>query len=224
MSMVKVKICGLRRVEDIIAVSRHKADFAGFVFAPSKRKVSPELARALRKSLKDPVRAVGVFVDMPVSEVAAIAEWCGMDVIQLHGNEDTRTVQTLRTMLPSRYEIWKAVHVRTTEDIMAAAALGVDRLVLDTYSPDAAGGTGATFNWKLIQNCNIPLPYFLAGGLEAQNVAEAIRLVHPYGVDVSTGVEIDDVKSEPRIEQFIRTVREMEEEGRHESESESEGE
>lgn len=205
--MVKVKLCGLRRVEDIISVNRLAADYAGFVFAPCKRKVTPELARALRKSLKSPTKAVGVFVDTPAPEVAAIAEWCGMDVVQLHGNEDAETVQTLRMLLPPGCEIWKAAHVRTADDIRKAAETGADRLLLDAYSPDAAGGTGATFNWEIIPQCDIPVPYFVAGGLSAENVADAVRVAQPYGVDVSSGVETDGFKDAGKMAQFVWAAR-----------------
>lgn len=206
--MVKVKICGLRRVEDVLAVNLFKPDYAGFVFAPSKRKVTPELARALRKSLKPPVQAVGVFVDLPVAETAAIAQWCGMDVVQLHGAEDAAYLQALRAMLPPTCEIWKAVRVRTAEDIQKAAATGADRLLLDAYVPDAAGGTGTCFNWDMIKECDIPLPYLVAGGLNVDNIKDAVHVAKPYGVDVSSGVETGGLKDPDKMEKFINTVRE----------------
>lgn len=205
--MVKVKICGLRRIEDVLEVNRLKPDYAGFVFAPSKRKVTPELARALRKSLKPPVQAVGVFVDLPAAETAAIAQWCGMDVVQLHGAEDAAYLRTLRAMLPPACEIWKAARVRTAEDIQKAAATGADRLLLDAYAPDAAGGTGTRFNWNIIQECDISLPYLVAGGLNVENIADAVRVAKPYGVDVSSGVETGGIKDPDKMEKFINAVR-----------------
>lgn len=206
--MVKVKICGLRRIEDVLAVNHFKPDYAGFVFAPSKRKVTPELARALRKSLKLPVQAVGVFVDLPAAETAAIAQWCGMDVVQLHGTEDAAYLKALRAMLPPTCEIWKAARVRTAEDIQKAAATGADRLLLDAYVPDAAGGTGTCFNWDMIKEWDIPLPYLVAGGLNVDNIADAVRVTQPYGVDVSSGVETGGLKDPDKMEKFINAVRE----------------
>lgn len=207
MYMIKVKLCGLRRVEDIIAVNHLRPDFAGFVFAPGKRKVTPELARALRKSLKPPVRAVGVFAGFSAAETAAIAEWSGMDIVQLHGEEDAEYIKTLRMMLPSGYEIWKAAHVRTSEDIQTAVATGADRLLLDAFSPDAIGGTGTSFNWDIIRECEIPVPFLVAGGLSADNVADAVRTAQPYGVDVSSGIETGGLKDAAKMAQFVWAAR-----------------
>lgn len=205
--MIKVKLCGLNRVEDIFTANRLQADYAGFVFASSKRQVSPMRARALRKSLAPTVTPVGVFVDMPVTETAAIAQWCGMAVVQLHGGENARFIRTLRTLLPPNFEIWKAARVRTTADIWEAAATGADRLVLDAFSSNAMGGTGGQFDWDILKGCEIPLPFFLAGGLNPLNVADAVRLVRPFGVDVSSGVETDGVKDPDKMAQFIWAAR-----------------
>ncbi len=201
--MVKVKLCGLKRVEDVFAVNRAQAEYAGFVFAKSRRQVTPMLARALRRSLNDSVTPVGVFVNSPVEETAAIAQWSGMKVVQLHGDEDASYVRTLRSLLPSDFEIWKAAHVRGTADIETAAATGPDKLLLDAFSPSVAGGTGEAFNWNVLKGCEMPLPFMLAGGLMPENVAEAVRRIRPYGVDVSSGVETDGVKDPEKMERFV---------------------
>lgn len=206
--MVKVKLCGLRRMEDIITVNALLPDYAGFIFAPGRRRVSPEEAAALCEALSPAVRAVGVFVDAPAAQAAETARLCGLAAVQLHGGEDAAYVRALRTALPPGCEVWKAARVRAADDVRTAEETGADKLLLDAYSPAAPGGTGERFDWDLLCGYDFQIPFLLAGGLHEGNVAEAIRALAPFGVDVSSGVETDGVKDAGKMARFIRAARE----------------
>ncbi len=205
--MTKVKICGLRRPEDIQIVNRLSPDYIGFVFAPSRRQVLPEQAKKLRASLHPSICAVGVFVNSAPEDVAEIAIQCQLAAVQLHGGEDAVMIKRLRTLLPSGCEIWKAAHVRTVADIQAVEVCGADKLLLDAFSAKAAGGTGHQFDWTLLNEYRPHLSFFLAGGLNPENASKAVRLVKPFGVDVSSGVEVDGFKDEQKVRRFIRAVK-----------------
>jgi len=202
--MTTVKICGLRRVEDALAAAEAGADMLGFVFAPSRRRIEPEAAREIIVAVKrrHQVLAVGVFVNASASEMNRIAELCDLDYLQLSGDEDAALVPALR-----RPAI-KALHVgpKTSAGSLARRAAETEAAVimLDTGSSSAYGGTGTTFDWTLVPA--IGRPVLLAGGLDPENVSEAIQLVKPWGVDVSSGVETDGEKDQAKIRAFLRAV------------------
>lgn len=200
MSRTRVKICGLRRPEDIDYVNEAMPDFAGFIFVPGRRRfVDPEQAAGLRAGLADGIRAVGVFADAAPAYVKQTAETAGLDVIQLHGNEDEEYIRHVRneTGLP----VIKAVKVETEADVARAVSSPADRILLD----NGRGGTGASFDWSLV--ADVPRDFILAGGLSPGNVANAIEAVHPWGVDVSSGVETDGYKDPEKIRRFMNTIR-----------------
>lgn len=199
----KVKICGLRRLEDVQAVNIAQPQYAGFVFAPSKRQITPELAQQLRQTLQPSIQAVGVFVNAVPQEVAKLCEQNIIQMVQLHGREDATYIQQLRALVD--VPIIKAVRVQTSNDILHAQQLDCDFLLLDTYIAGVAGGSGKQFDYQKIP----PLykPFFLAGGLSAMHVQQAIALVHPYAVDVSSGVETDGWKDTEKIQEFVQKVR-----------------
>lgn len=194
---MKVKLCGMRRPEDISYVNEFCPDYVGFVFAESKRRVNMEQARMLISALQPEIRSVGVFVNESQDRMLEIAEAVRLDVIQLHGDEDYRYIKELRskTSLP----VWKAVRVNTAFDIVKADALPVDALLLDSFTPGVYGGSGRTANWEIIKKAARRKPIFLAGGLREDNLQEAIRQVRPYGVDLSGGIETDGVKDREKI-------------------------
>ena len=202
--MTLVKICGLTRPEDIAAVNRHRPDYAGFVFAASRRRVSPDRAKALIERLDRAILPVGVFVDEPAEAVAAIARHCDLRAVQLHGGETNETIAALRLLLPPAVAVIKAVPVRDGASLAAAEQYDCD-LLLDAWAEGAAGGGGRTFDWALLQG--FPKPYLLAGGLDEDNVAEAVRQLQPLGVDVSSGVETNGAKDAEKIGRFIRSAR-----------------
>lgn len=205
--MVKVKICGLKRSEDIQVVNHLRPDFAGFVFAKSKRQVDEKTAETLRKELSNEIPAVGVFVNEDREKIRYLCEKGIIQIIQLHGDENAEYIAELKKMLPE-IPIIKAVRVRTAEEILAAEKQECDYLLLDTYVEDVYGGSGKVFDKKLIPV--LKKPYFLAGGLNAENVNENIEACNPFAVDVSSAVETDGIKDKTKIKEFLERVRENE--------------
>lgn len=203
MSRVKVKLCGLQRPEDIEAANEARPDCVGFVFAPgSRRAVTPETAKALREQLAPGIRPVGVFVNQPLELVARLLSQGIIDCAQLHGREDERYLTALREKTRGRPVI-QAFRVETAEDVARAVASRADRILLD----NGAGGTGERFDWSLLEG--IRRPFFLAGGLTPENVAEALNRLRPYGVDTSSGVETEGRKDREKMLRFVRAVREI---------------
>lgn len=204
--MVKVKICGIKNLQDVQAVNRHKPDFAGFVFYPlSKRYVSLIVARRLKAALNRHIKTVGVFVNAPVEEIAAAAEMGIIDLVQLHGDEGNAYIAALKKIC--KLPIIKAVRVQDENDIKRADYYNCDYLLFDTYSQSAYGGTGRQFNTQLLKGVKIHKPYFIAGGLNADNVRRAIKGLKPFAADVSGGVETDGGKDAAKIKAFIKQVK-----------------
>lgn len=203
-----IKICGLTREEDIHIVNKYKPDLAGFVFTESKRRINPSEALTLIKKLIPEVKPAGVFVDMNIDQLAETAEECLLTAVQLHGNEDSEYLDLLRKRLPAETIIIKAVRVRDKESLRGLSEIKSDLLLLDAYHDEAMGGTGEVFDWRLLDE--IKRPFLLAGGLNCNNIDQALARVHPYGVDVSSGVETAGIKDEDKIAEFIRKVRSKE--------------
>lgn len=198
--MTKIKLCGLSRPCDIDAVNRLKPDYIGFVFAKkSKRYVSPEKAAALKAALDPAIRAVGVFVNEPAENVAALLKDGTIDVTQLHGKEDEGYITALRAMTDQ--PIIKAFRIDTEADVAAANSSSADFVLLDSGN----GGTGTVFDWNLLQG--IRRPYFLAGGLNPDNAEAAVSALKPYAVDVSSGIETDGLKDETKMTAFTAAVK-----------------
>lgn len=204
--MVKVKICGIKNLQDVQAVNKHKPDFAGFVFYPlSKRYVSLIVARRLKAALNRHIKTVGVFVNAPVEEIAAAEEMGIIDLVQLHGDEGNAYIAELKKIC--RLPIIKAVRVQDENDIKRADYYNCDYLLFDTYSQSAYGGTGRQFNTQLLKGVKIHKPYFIAGGLNADNVRHALKGLKPFAADVSGGVETDGGKDAAKIKAFIKQVK-----------------
>ncbi len=200
--MVNIKVCGLKRVEDIDMVNEVKPEFVGFVFAKSTREVRPELAKELIEKLDKDIKAVGVFVNEDPAKVNHIASYCGLDVVQLHGEEDPLYCKRIE------YPMWKAIAVKDESSIHKLKNYPlVEGFLLDTYSKEVKGGTGKAFNWDIVKDLHKDYKIILAGGLKPENIAEAIQTVHPYCVDVSSGVEKDGVKDQELITKFVENVR-----------------
>ena len=196
----KVKVCGLTRPADIAAVNSCKPAYIGFVFArESKRYIAPPQAAILRQQLAAEIAAVGVFVNETPEAVAALLNAGVIDIAQLHGSEDETYIRQLRQQTDKA--IIKAFSVRDAQDIAAAEISSADYVLLDS----GQGGTGTAFDWTLLHTMR--RPYILAGGLQVNNVAAAVRQLHPYAVDVSSGVETDGVKDGEKIKQFVQMVR-----------------
>lgn len=200
--MPKIKICGLRREEDIAYANELSPDFAGFIMAPSRRRVSDGEAVILREKLRRDIPAVGVFVNQPVSEIAACAAQGAFDWIQLHGDENEEVIRELKKCVPM--PIIKAVRVKSERDCLQADKLSCEYLLFDTFSEEGYGGTGQTFSWEMIPP-NLKHPYFLAGGIDCTNIEKAVK-TGCYAVDVSSGAETGGVKDKIKMGQLIRTA------------------
>ena len=194
--MVKVKFCGLKRPCDIAWANELHPDYAGFVFAGTKRRVSDETAAALRRELDPSIPAVGVFVDA-LPPMASRVKKGVIQLIQLHGQEEDALVQQLQTELG--VPVIKAFSIANQDDIKRALESRADYILLD----QGKGGTGKAFDWSLLKE--IDRPYFLAGGLTPQNAAQAAKL-RPYALDVSSGIETDGVKDRDKMTLFMTTL------------------
>jgi phosphoribosylanthranilate isomerase len=201
--MTKIKICGLSRLIDIDFVNEAVPDYIGFVFADSKRQVSEALAMELRAKLITKIKAVGVFVNEEPDKIVRLCKNNIIDLVQLHGEEDIAYITLLKDRISN--PIIKAARVRSREDITKAEGLSSEYLLLDAYKEGQYGGCGDVFDWTVISRVN--KPYFLAGGINADNVLQAIAMVKPYGVDVSSGVETGEVKNLDKIIEIIKKVR-----------------
>ena len=181
--MVKVKICGITNVDDALAASDLGVDALGFVFyRESPRHISPDQAREIIRRLPPFITTVGVFVDLPPGEVKNIMRHASLDVAQLHGHELPEGC-----VLDGR--VIKAIRVKELSDLEPLHHYHVSAFLLDTYTKESFGGTGQIFNWDIALHAKQFGKIILAGGLNPDNVDKAVRLVKPYGVDVSSGVE-----------------------------------
>ena len=199
--MTKIKICGLFRPCDIEYVNAVRPDWCGFSvnFPKSHRNRTPDQVRALRRGLAEGVVPVGVFVDQPVEDVAALLNDGTISVAQLHGHEDAAYIAALRAAAPG-HPVWRAFKVRGPEDLEAAGASPADLVILDN-----GYGTGETFDWSMAGG--VARPFLLAGGLTPENIPDAIRLLHPYGLDISSGVETDKQKDPEKIRAAVAAAR-----------------
>ena len=225
--MTKIKICGLSRSCDIEAVNRYRPDYCGFIFAEkSPRCVTAEQAAELKRLLAPEITAVGVFVDARPEEAAKLAEAGVIDLIQLHGHETEAYLEELREL--AQVPVIRAFSIREPADLEKAAASKADYILLD----NGAGGSGRTFDWKLLDGCRpwgrpeasgggeafgregapelrkqLGKRCFLAGGLTPDNVEEAVRRFRPFAVDLNSGLETDGVKDPEKIRICIRRIR-----------------
>ncbi|WP_332651389.1 phosphoribosylanthranilate isomerase [Lysinibacillus sp. 54212] len=196
--MTVVKICGLTREEHVETAVAAGVDFVGFVFAPSKRRISVEDAQRLSKKIPSHIKKVGVFVNATRDEIEQIAKDVPLDFIQYHGDEKNEWINSIG--LPSI----KAFSIHSKEDVEKAALYSVDYYLFDAPGTDYRGGSGHTFDWTLLEEAHISMDkVILAGGLHAENVSQAIELVKPFGVDVSSGVEKDGMKDHDLIKAFL---------------------
>lgn len=200
---MRVKMCGMKTVSAALAAEEAGADYIGFVFAKKSRrfiapKAAQEIVRELRRAQK-----VGVFVDAPMDEVNAIAALVGLDYVQLHGHE------TAETARGSERPVIKAYRYGDDFDVDAANKYPAEIILVDSYLQGAAGGTGTVFAWQeaVQEIARITKPVLIAGGITAENVGEAAVIFHPFGIDVSGGLEEQGEKSEEKIRAFMEAVR-----------------
>ena len=201
--MTKIKLCGLRRMCEIEWANQLRPDYVGFVLSPGyRRTISPEQAAELKAALSPGIRAVGVFVDAPVETVTRFLRSGSIDATQLHGSEDDEYIARLQRA--AGRPIIRAFRVRAAADAEAARHCRADLVLLDS-----GAGTGAAFDWSLA--AGVKRDYLLAGGLACENVATAVRALHPWGVDVSSGIETDGLKDREKMAAFVAAVRKEDE-------------
>ena len=197
--MSKIKLCGLSRKCDIEWANALKPEYIGFVFwSKSKRNVPPEKAKELKGLLSPDIKAVGVFVDEPIENVAELLNDNIIDIAQLHGGEDEEYIKKLRAL--SGKPIIKAFLLKSEIDAERAEKSTADYILVDSGT-----GTGKSFDWELLKN--ISRPYFLAGGLCCENISQAITALDPYAVDVSSGIETNGCKDKNKMAAFVAAVR-----------------
>ena len=198
-----VKMCGMKTAAAAHAAEEAGADYIGFIFTKnSRRYVAPETAREIARALCH-VKTVGVFVDAPMSDVNAIADLVGLDYVQLHGHEMAEMARQ------SERPVIKAYRYGDDFSVEAANAYPAEMILVDSYVAGAAGGTGMTFGWQAAAQelARVTKPILIAGGITAENVGEAATIFHPFGVDVSGGLEEHGEKSEAKIRAFMEVVR-----------------
>ena len=200
--MTKIKLCGLSRPCDIEAANKLKPEYIGFVFAQkSKRYVTTQTAAELKQMLSTEIQVAGVFVNESPEKIAELLHNGVIDIAQLHGDEDEGYISQLKQLTDK--PIIKAFRIETASNITDAEQCSADYILLDS-----GAGTGAVFDWNLIRN--IRRPYFLAGGLSPDNAGKAVTTLHPFAVDVSSGIEIDGTKDKEKMAAFVAAVRKEE--------------
>ncbi len=200
MSDAKIKICGLTRLEDIEVANALLPDYIGFVFwERSKRNVTKEQAKELKSRLDSRIKAVGVFVDAEIDFIADLVS-CGIiDVAQLHGSEDEDYILQLKERLGGA-EIIKAFNINKIESFDEVEKSSADHIMIDSGK-----GSGIAFDWSKLER--LERPYFLAGGLSAENISDVLESIKPFAVDVSSGVETDGLKDASKMKRFVESVR-----------------
>ena len=198
--MVKIKICGIKRLDDIEIVNRYKPDYIGFVFADSKRKVSHDLARKLKDNLDSDIISVGVFVDAPENEILELFGDGIIEVAQLHGHESEEYISDLKDKTNGELIIINAIEMNDEVDLLQYNDSIADYLLLDSGK-----GSGKTFDWGLIRK-DLKKEFFLAGGLDSENVTLAVDEFDPYAVDLSSSLETDGFKDEIKIKEIMEVI------------------
>jgi phosphoribosylanthranilate isomerase len=178
-------------------------DFVGFVFAASRRQLSREEAAEFRQKLNKSIPTVGVYVNEAADAVVSDFKNGIINIAQLHGNENLDYIEKLKHAVPE-LKIIKAIRVNTSEDVENSLDLPVDWLLFDTYKKGVAGGTGESFNWDMVKN--VKRPFFLAGGLTADNLSQAME-IRPFAFDLSSGIETDGLKDFEKMKRVVELVR-----------------
>lgn len=203
---MKIKFCGIRRLEDVAAVNLCQPDYMGMILSGGfRRSISQEQAQRLVQEKSDAIAVVGVFVNESSETICRMAEQLHLQVIQLHGNESAEQIQTLQQKIG--LPVWKALRIGTLEELEAAGTNPADCLILEGKTGAGIGGTGVCADWELLARHSWNRSFFLAGGLQPENVLEAIATVSPTGVDFSSGIEEDGVKSLRRMRQLMTLIR-----------------
>jgi phosphoribosylanthranilate isomerase len=203
---MKIKICGISRDEDIDHINEAMPDYTGFVFAPSKREVSPAQAAKLRRRLADGITPVGVFVNAPVKDIIALYHDGVISIAQLHGNEDEAYIKRLKETSVKDGTPLPVIKVIRGGELAQGTTLTTDA---DYYLVDSGAGSGLSFDWNVLNVIQFDKPWFLAGGINAENIRQAMSF-NPFCIDISGGAETDGVKDREKIVQLAALVRKYE--------------
>lgn len=201
--MTKIKICGLRTMQDVAYANQVMPEYIGFVFAPSKRQVTHEQARRMRAQLDPKIQAVGVFVNESIDVITQLCLAHTIELIQLHGEESTEYIQQLKERV--QRPIIKAIRVQGEEEVLLAEGIDAEYILLDSYVEGVYGGTGQTLHWSVLPK--IATPLFVAGGITAENVRVVMEVLQPYCIDVSSGVETNGSKDYDKMLKLVSMVR-----------------
>mgnify|MGYP004522837923 FL=1 len=204
---MKIKICGIKRSEDVGFANLFMPDYIGFILSKGyKRTVKIDDAKFLAAKADLKIKKVGVFVDMPAKNVASVADYTGIDIIQLHGeNEDNDYINELRKYTDK--EIWNVFKVKNEEEVLKAEKSIADMILLDTYSEKIAGGTGKKVDTDIILKSGLSRNFVLAGGIDNDNISDILSEIKPFCIDVSSGTETDGVKDPQKMADIIRKIR-----------------
>lgn len=198
----EIKICGITGPEEVEFINEMPVSYIGFVFAPSKRLVTPEQADRLSEGLRGDIKKVGVFTDTPLDEIELIVKLCALDIVQIHGRCRDQDIGSLSC------PVWKGISMQShdcTEKLQEYPS--AKAFILDAYVPEQQGGTGRTFHWEWAEGLSRQYTIILAGGLNAGNVSRAVGIVRPHIVDVSSGVEGMNGKDKLKVMEFIKAVK-----------------
>ena len=207
--MTWVKICGITNIEDGLKAASLGVDALGFIFAPSMRRIKPDTTQKIIQALPATLLKVGVFVDEDPEEVLRVAEYCGLNALQFHGKESPDYCQKFSLL------VIKAIQIKDLESLDDMERYPDTTLLLDTYSPVQAGGTGNSFSWEIALKAKEKRDFILSGGLNQDNVGEAIKKMGPFGVDVCSGVETNPGKKDLlKMVEFVKEVRKADEKTR----------
>ena len=201
--MPEIKICGLRSQQDADIVNDFPVSYIGFVFAKSKRQIDTETALEIKKRLRPDIKTVGVFTDTNVSAVREIADKTGIDVVQLHSDEDNDFCQHFRDKI-----VWKSIAVRNRTALEKALSFDVDGFILDVYDKNLRGGTGRVISWDLAGEFAKNYFTILAGGISPENIRDAIAAVRPDVVDISSSLETDGFKDYNKVKSLFEKLTE----------------
>ena len=207
--MIWIKICGITNIEDGLRAAFLGVDALGFIFAPSLRRVEPDVAKKIISALPNTLLKVGVFVNEDPEEVLRVAEYCGLNGLQFHGEESPEYCQKFSRL------IIKAIRIKDLESLTDIERYPNVTILLDTYSPVQAGGAGNPFPWEIALIAKEKRNFILSGGLNPGNIGEAIRKVRPLGVDVCSGMETNPGKKDLlKMMDFLKEVRKADEKTR----------
>lgn len=200
---MKIKICGLKRVEDALMVNEFEnIKYVGFVFANTPRKITIEKALEIKKNLRPDIKTVGVFAGQPMEEIIEIMEKADLDVCQLHSGETNEDCGFINKT------VWKSISVKDKESAeIAESYTNADGFVLDTFKKNQWGGTGETFDWSAVEDFSKNHFTILAGGINSANVNDAIEKVSPNIIDLSSSVEVDGFKNYDKIKEFMESLK-----------------